>query len=411
MPRGYAAKVREPLRHRQFLLLFLAQCASFLGDAIFLVAIAFAVLEVAGTGAAIATVLASGSFLLVLSFLFSGVWADRLPRVGLMVASDVVRMVTQGCLAALLITETATISLMVVLYGIYSIATAFFQPARTGLTPQLLQPGLLVPANGLLSMAQQGVSILGWAGGGLLVAWLGAGGAIAVDAATFAVSAGLLLAIGHVPSAADRSEREPFLHELATGWREMVAHRWLWYMVAGATLWLLVLEAPLQVVGPLTMERAYDGAVSWGLLGTGLASGAIVGAFVASRGLMRRPMRNSLVCFFASGVMPILLAVEAPFAALVACNVVVGLSFGLFDTIWNSAMQARVPADKLARVSAWDWMGSLAGVPVGYALAGVTVEAFGREPTLYGMAIATFCVCTALIIEPEVRDIDAPTHH
>ena len=80
--------MREPLRHTGFRLLFLAQCASFLGDAIFIVAIAFAALEVTGSAAALGIVLATGSAMLVLTLLFSGVWADRLPRLRIMIASD-----------------------------------------------------------------------------------------------------------------------------------------------------------------------------------------------------------------------------------------------------------------------------------------------------------------------------------
>lgn len=401
--------MRAPLRHRPFRLLFLAQCASFLGDAIFIVAITFAVLEIAGSAAALGTVLAAGSAMLVFTFLFSGVWADRLPRLRIMIASDLVRVASQSILAALLLLDRAELWHLFVLYGVYSIATAFFQPARTALTPQLLEPHLLMSGNGLMATAENLMWTIGWAVAGLLVAWIGVGWAIAIDALTFAASAALLLTIGRVPAAARGTSDEPssdsgaFLRELRDGWREMAGHRWLWFTIANATIFLLVYEAPLQVVGPITMEASYSGASSWGILLAGAGAGATIGAVISATRRLPRQMLVAMCLFFACVLMPVLLLLEAPLWALVVCNVVVGLAFGLFDTIWNSTIQHRVPADRVARVSAWDWMGSMAGMPLGFALAGVLVEWVGRTPTLTIMAITTFLLCVVFMSDPQLR--------
>lgn len=397
--------MREPLRHRGFRLLFLAQCASYLGDAVFLIAIAFAVLEVSGSAAALGTVLAIGGAFLVAAFLVSGVWADRLPRVRLMIASDLVRIGTQSLLAALLLTGRADVLVIAALYAVYSVATAFFQPARTALTPQLLEPRLLMSGNGVMSTAENTMWLLGWAVGGALVAAVGPGWAIALDAVSFAVSAALLACIGRVPATSASAARQPFLQELAAGWREVRSRRWLWYVVLGFTIFLTVYEAPLQVVGPLIASDAYDGARSWGILLCGAAAGSIAGALIAATDRLRRPMLVSLSLAFGCVAMPLLLLVTAPLWVLFACNVVVGLAFGLFDTVWDSALQRGVPADKVARVSAWDWMGSLAGMPLGFAACGVLVEGIGRDATLVGMSIATFAVCLALVSDREVRQL------
>ncbi len=384
-------------------MLFLAQCASFLGDAIFLVALAFAVIEGSGRARALGRVLGVGSVALVATFLVSGVWADRLPRLRVMVASDLVRIATQGTLAVLLITGEAELWHLVVINALYSMATAFFQPARTGLTPQLLEPRLLMSGNGAMATAENLIWMLGFAFGGLLVAWIGVGWAIALDAVTFLASALLLLGIGRVPASAPEGTRQRFLRELADGWREVTSRRWLWFVVLNATVFLLVYEAPLQVVGPLTMEAAYDGATSWGFALSAMGAGAMVGAFLSATNRLRRPILVSLWAFFACALVPVLLLVEAPLAAIAATNAVVGLGFGLFDTIWESTVQHRVPADRVSRVSAWDWMGSMAGMPLGFALAGVLAESLGRDATLWAMAIGTFVVCVVFILDRDVR--------
>ena len=399
--------MREPLRHRPFRLLFLAQCASFLGDAIFLVALAFAVIEVSGTASALGLVLGAGSVALVATFLVSGVWADRLPRLRVMVASDLVRIVTQGTLATLLVTDAAHLWHLVALNAAYSIATAFFMPARTGLTPQLLEPRLLMSGNGAMATAENLIWMLGFAFGGLLVAAIGVGWAIAIDAVTFALSAGLLLAIGRVPSTAAVEARQPFLRELAEGWREVTSRRWLWFVVLNATVFLLVYEAPLQVVGPLVMDDAHDGATSWGIALSSMGGGAMVGAFLSATNRLRRPILWALGAFFACAVVPVLLLVQAPLLAIAATFVVVGLGFGLFDTVWESTVQHRVPAERVSRVSAWDWMGSMAGMPLGFALAGVLAESVGRTATLAAMAVGTFAVCAVFALDRDVRALGA----
>ena len=200
-----------------------------------------------------------------------------------------------------------------------------------------------------------------------------------------------------------RDERTAFLRELGDGWHDVRTRRWLWYTIFSATAFLLVYEAPLQIVGPITMEKLCAGAASWGIMLAGTGVGATIGAVVSASGRLPRQMLVSMWLFFACALVPVLLLIEAPLWALVACNVVVGLAFGLFDTIWNSTIQHRIPADKVARVSAWDWMGSLAGMPLGFALAGAMVEYVGRTPTLVAMAVTTFAICVTFISEPSVR--------
>jgi MFS family permease len=67
--------------------------------------------------------------------LAGGVFADRLPRRGVMLTADVARMAVQAATAALLLSHTAHIWELVVLQALAGTGTAFFNPASTGLTP------------------------------------------------------------------------------------------------------------------------------------------------------------------------------------------------------------------------------------------------------------------------------------
>jgi MFS family permease len=105
------------LRERQFALFFWGQAVSVLGDGIFPIALAFAVLELGGSPTDLGIVLTAGILPQTLFVLVGGVWADRLPRRTIMLVSDAARAVIQAVTAVLLLSGHAQIWHLVVLYG------------------------------------------------------------------------------------------------------------------------------------------------------------------------------------------------------------------------------------------------------------------------------------------------------
>jgi hypothetical protein len=82
-----------------------------------------------------------------------------------------------------------------------------------------------------------------------------------------------------------------------------------------------------------------------------------------------------------------------------------GVAVGLFLAVWEGALQRRIPNDKLSRVSAWDWMSALAGMPLGFVLAGVLGDAIGVDRTLYGMAVVGFLLSLMILLVRDLREI------
>src|SRR5829696_585998 len=121
------------LRERNFRLLWIGRSASVLGDSLTFVALAFAVLGLRGSGTDIGLVLASFSAPRVLFLLIGGVWADRLQRRRVMIGADVVRAAAQLFLAAAVLTGSASLLVFMLAAAITGTASAFFQPASTGL--------------------------------------------------------------------------------------------------------------------------------------------------------------------------------------------------------------------------------------------------------------------------------------
>jgi MFS family permease len=246
----------DVLRTREFRLLFSGQAVSVLGDRMALVALAFAVLEIGGSASDVGLVLAAGAFPLVATVLAGGVVADRVSRRAVMVAADLVRVVSQGTMAVLLIAGVADVWMLALVAGVTGAATGFFSPASTGLLPEVVLAEQLQPANGLRASASSTGEILGPVLGGVLVAAAGAGWAIAVDAVTFAVSAACLSML-RVPTRG-AVQRSSFIADLREGWVAFRSRRWVWtfvlYFAMGNLLW-----GTWSALGPIVAERDLGG--------------------------------------------------------------------------------------------------------------------------------------------------------
>ena len=126
--------------------LFTGQLVSLLGGAVTPFALAWAVLDLTGSARDLGYVIAANTAPLVIFLLVGGVFADRLPRRGVMLTADVARMAVQAATAALLLSHTARIWELIVLQALAGTGTAFFNPASTGLTPMTVSAGRLQEA-------------------------------------------------------------------------------------------------------------------------------------------------------------------------------------------------------------------------------------------------------------------------
>ena len=186
--------VVDILRQRNFLLLFLGQATSTIGDRIVYVALALYVTDI-GSPTDVGLVLAAATFPLVAFLLFGGVWADRLPRHKVMIVTDLARFALHALLAALIFTDAIEIWHLVVIEALFGTAEAFFRPAYTGLVPQTVPEDRIQDAKAATGALETVAEFAGPALATALVLGLGAGWAFALDALTFLVSAAFLLGV------------------------------------------------------------------------------------------------------------------------------------------------------------------------------------------------------------------------
>src|SRR4051794_30802765 len=154
-------RATEPFR-----LLFAGQALSVVGDRMMAVAIAFAVLAI-GDATDLGIVLAASGIPFALFAVVGGVLSDRVGRRRTMIASDVIRTICQAAVAALLLTGTAEIWMLVVASAVYGAGAAIFMPALMGLIPQTVPPDRLQEANALLGFTRRAANVAGPAGAGV----------------------------------------------------------------------------------------------------------------------------------------------------------------------------------------------------------------------------------------------------
>jgi MFS family permease len=383
------------LRGREFGLLFAGQALSAVGDRLFMVAMPFAVLSLPGAGAGdVGLVLGASALTLALCVLVGGVVADRLPRQLTMLTSDALRALSQGMTAALLLTGHATVWRLVVLQAVYGAAEAFFRPAMLGLVPQVVVPGEEQAANALLALSANVSMVLAPAAAGVLVASVGAGGTLVIDAATFVASALTLLCLRPRPS--ERAAKAHFLEDLAGGWREVTSRSWVWStLIAFSAYHALVLPA-LFVLGPQVARDHRAGASSWGWISAGFGVGAVTGSLIALRWRPQRPgvLMGTTLCL--ASAQAGLCASSLPTAVVALGEAVTGVAVALCFTVWETALQERIPSHAQSRVSSFDYLGSLTLMPLGYLLVGPAADAYGVRTTAVAASVVTGVICLAV---------------
>ncbi|HKU58088.1 MAG TPA: MFS transporter [Gaiellaceae bacterium] len=390
------------LQERQFRLFFTGQLVSLLGDAVTPFALAWAVLDLTGSAKDLGFVIAAKTAPLVIFLLVGGVFADRLPRRAVMLTADVIRMGIQAATAALLLSHNATIWELVLLQAFAGTATAFFNPASTGLTPMTVSVERLQEANALRGLSISSMQLVAPALAGLLIVTVGPGYGLAVDAASFGVSA-FYLAQLDLPAHVNLPPQS-FVHDLLDGWREFISRTWVWLIVVAASLGNMM-NAVWLVLAATWVKEGHGGAGAWTAMLVVNAVGGLIAGTVALRTKPRRPLLLGSLVLIPGSLPLIFLALKLPWQTYIVAALFWGFGGMLFNTLWETTLQQHVPAAALSRVSAYDWFGSLLCQPLGLALAGVVAAGIGFSETLWIAVAIDLAAVAAMLASSSVRNL------
>jgi MFS family permease len=398
------------LRHRDYRWLWAGQSTSAVGDSLVFVALALFITDRTGKPTDLGLVLAAGATPLIAFLLLGGVWADRLPRHGVVIATDLICAALEALLAALIFTGVIRIWQIVVIMALFGTAEAFFRPAISGLVPQTVPEADIQQANALMGISRNVATFAGPALATTLVLTAGAGWAFAIDAGTFLVSAGCLSRVRprqrSTAGSRDDLRQRSMCSELRDGYLEVRARSWIWVTLVAFAVVDLAAIAPLFVLGPLVAREQYGHTAVFGVRVAMIGIGTIAGSLIGIGWRPQYPMRMAVLLILLWPPSLILFGAGVTLWAVLPAAVLGGLGLALFDTWWSTALAERVPPERLSRVSSYDWVVSAGLLPAGYIAAGPLGQWIGAAPVLIGGASLALVAALAALIPHETRMLE-----
>jgi len=407
-----------PLAIRDYALLFAGMTVSLIGDGIYLVAIAWQVYELSNAPTALSIVGVAWTLPLVVFVLLGGVVSDRVDRRKVMIAADLIRFAGIAALGALSVAGALELWHVVALVAVYGAGEAFFGPAFGAIVPDIVPRDQLVQANSLNQLMRPlAHRLAGPAIGGATIALVGAGGAFLVDAGTFVVSAAALaLMQPRLPQRDDESRS--VLRDIREGWHFVRGRTWLWGTLIAASITLLVFWGPYEVLIPYVVKNDLGGsAAALGLVFAAGGVGSVLAAIaVGQRGLPRRHITFMYVTWTLGGLAIAGYGVASAIWQAMAVSFVVGALDTAGLIVWGTMIHRLVPSPLLGRVESFDWLISIALVPVSFAVTGPIAAGLGAQATLIGAGVLGALGTIVFLFLPGMRDTErgpspATVHH
>ncbi|CNF44492.1 MFS transporter [Yersinia massiliensis] len=395
---------RHLFRYTPFRNLFFARLLTVLGNGIAPIALAFAVLDIGGSATDLGLVVAARSIFNVAFLLIGGVLADRYSRSLVLLSSSTIAALSQAVVAWLVLDGTATVIGLALLGTINGAAAGVALPASSAMVPQTVPKYHLRTANAFIQVGIYAGTVIGASLGGILTSAIGPGWGLAVDALGFAAAAPLYYFIRVNPTLSQESNTN-ILQDLRDGWKEFIAHSWVWSIVAQFTIVNAAFSGVVMILGPIVADASF-GRVGWGIIVAAQSIGLIVGSFIALRWRPRRDLFVGVLLVSLCAVPIVLLSVAPSTTVLMGAFFVAGVGFGQFGVVWANSLQTHIPPEKLARVYAYDALGSFIAIPVGELAAGPLAMHYGTSGVLLVSAAAVVIATIAASLTPSIRKLD-----
>jgi MFS family permease len=401
-------KALKPFRHDAYRRLAVALVLSTFASGVWVVALVWEVIRIGGDATQLSIVSTAGAVGVLLPALLGGVVADRVPQKKILLVVAAVELVGMSVVAVLSVTDLTQLWHLAVVSFVSGMGFAFYWPAYSAWIPALVPESDLMAVNGFEGMVRPTIGqAIGPGVAGVLVGVISPGAALAVAAA--ASGAGLL-ALTLVPLTPVRREVDPDAEpvhpirsafvDMREGFVYMVRTPWLLATLLYASLMILVIMGPLEVLVPfLIKDRLGGGAGDHALVLAAFGIGGAVGSLaMASRPMPRRYL-TLMNLMWGLGALPfVVMGVATEVWQLVAAAFVLGTLWSAPMVIWGTLLQRRVPPHMLGRVSSLDFFVSISLMPISMALAGPVSDAIGLRTTFLIAGIVPGVVAIIAII-------------
>ena len=395
--------------NRSFALLWSGQVISRLGDSLYTIALAWWVLQKTGSATAMGVVLICSTLPFLLFLLFGGVAGDRLPRLRLMLSSDLIRGGVVMLVAFLSYQQWLQLWQIFVLSALFGIVDAFFSPASAALLPDLVSAEILPSANSLSSISAQGAQFVGPAMGALMIALGGTSLAFALDGVSFVISAACVLALPQVEALPSTTEKEVgVVQDIREGISTVLDSPWLWVTLVIASVSTIFLVGPSEAALPLLVKDRFGNQVGLFALFTTLSAiGSISAAFwLGHFKQLRRRGPLTYGAWLLASLMLLVMGLPIGVVGVSLAFFIQGAALTALGLAWMNTLQEFVPSDLLGRVVSIDLLVSTGLLPIGYGFAGIAADRLGVSLVfVLGGAIAALVIALGLL-HPAIRAVD-----
>lgn len=360
----------ELARHREPTLLVSGQAVSNFGDGVALVALTLLVLDTTHSVTSLGWFAAARMIPQVVFLLIGGAIVDRYSRRLLLILSDVARAVLTAAVVVLLLTHSLHFWELIVFAILFGSFDAIFFPAISALTPEIVPQELLPAMNAVRPLTNNLLgSMIGPAVGGLLAAF-SASFSIAVDCATFIISAIALALMKPTPTPI-REHGATMIGDIRQGLRFVMRTRWLWTTSASVTLVNAFVLAPMFVLIPYFLRHDLHLAKDYVGFAVAVAGvTGVIGALIAANlKLPRRRIRMMWLYWLIATFSALVMGFATNFWEVIIFPIVVSPMIIFGNVIFDSMMQTEVPRELLGRASSVDWFVSLGVTPIGVVAA------------------------------------------
>lgn len=393
-----------------FALLQAGVISSGAGNGVASVAIPWLVLERTGDPAAAGIVGAATALPLLLSALFSGAVVDTLGKRRASVLSDALSAMS---VAAIPVVD-ALVGLDLGLIVLLAVLGALFDPAgvtaRESMIPETARASRigLERANGIHEASWGVAYMVGPAIGGMLIAVVGAAGALWATSAAFLLSIAAIALLRAPGMGRPPVEERP--ESLLRGGLEGISFVWgkrVLRTMALITMLIVAIYMPIEgVVLPVIFE-AQEAPERLGIVLMALSAGGVAGSLLYSAIAERLRRRTFFIMALVLASLSIFgMSVLPPYPLLVTVAALAGFFWGPMGPLLNLTMQIHTPPPMRGRVLGVLMAVIYAAGPTGYLTAGWLTSAFGPERVFLGIGVLIVVAGVACSFLPSLRDLD-----
>lgn len=400
-------RVVRPLERRDFRLFWIGQAASALGGPLQTVALSWLVLDLTGSAVALSGMLLAATLPAAALTLVGGLIVDRSDPRTVMAWSDASRAILTGLIAVLDLGGALPLWTLYLLLALVGAVGGVYSPAAQSIVPRLTASEQLEAANSLTQSTPQIALLAAAPLGGALVARVGPGWALSLNAVSFAVAAITDLALTPLSPSGANPRRQSLLQGIRSGMAYICACRWLLTLVAVDGILSFAVIGPLAIGLPLLARtRLVGGPEVFGLLLAAFGGGSVAGMFLAGARPPRK-RRGVVFCVLQLCQGPLVASLAcAPLATAGVALAAVGLLNGVAIVVYLSLVQSRVASEMMGRVMSFVMFGALGLVPLSQLIAGIAAEREGLAVLFVAAGTLMIAAATAGLLSPPLRRID-----